>query len=276
MSKLGRNDPCHCGSGLKYKKCHEPIEKAAEKERLMLLEGARYLRRDFLKFARDERFAQDFAAALSHYWNGLYTFDNAEEMSENEAFRFIDWFTFDYQPADGQPRLIERYRQERWDDLATTQQKVLETWLEAPPAAAYELVNYEGQTLHLRDFVTGEQFEAYEGAGHGETEPGDVILTRLLPVNNRLEFSTTAAYLPQDEIADLADKLAAARAADAEAYPDATYHDFMRRHNTILIHHALEQAEKKGRYPVARLDPERKDNATRAAARQLRRLQRKR
>ncbi|WP_202903220.1 SEC-C metal-binding domain-containing protein [Paenibacillus gorillae] len=21
MKKLGRNDPCHCGSGLKYKKC---------------------------------------------------------------------------------------------------------------------------------------------------------------------------------------------------------------------------------------------------------------
>jgi uncharacterized protein YecA (UPF0149 family) len=22
--KLGRNDPCHCGSGIKYKKCHLP------------------------------------------------------------------------------------------------------------------------------------------------------------------------------------------------------------------------------------------------------------
>jgi len=22
MSKLGRNDPCHCGSGKKYKRCH--------------------------------------------------------------------------------------------------------------------------------------------------------------------------------------------------------------------------------------------------------------
>ena len=21
MSRLGRNDPCHCGSGIKYKKC---------------------------------------------------------------------------------------------------------------------------------------------------------------------------------------------------------------------------------------------------------------
>jgi hypothetical protein len=276
MSKPGRNDPCHCGSGLKYKKCHEPIEKAAEKERLMLLEGARYLRRDFLKFARDQRFAEQFAAALSHYWNGLYTFDNAEEMSESEAFRFIDWFTFDYQPTDDQPRLIEVYRQERWDDLATTQQAVLESWLDAPPAAAYELVDYEGQTLHLRDFVTGEEFEVYEGAGHGETEPGDLILTRLLPMDNRLEFSTTAAYLPQEEIADLADKLASARAADAEAHPGATYQEYMRRHNTILIHHALEQAQLQDRYPVARLDPERKDNATRTAARQLRRLQFKR
>src|SRR6202034_835428 len=22
MAKIGRNEPCHCGSGLKYKKCH--------------------------------------------------------------------------------------------------------------------------------------------------------------------------------------------------------------------------------------------------------------
>ncbi len=22
VAKLGRNDPCHCGSGRKYKKCH--------------------------------------------------------------------------------------------------------------------------------------------------------------------------------------------------------------------------------------------------------------
>lgn len=26
--KLGRNDPCHCGSGQKYKKCHLPADEA--------------------------------------------------------------------------------------------------------------------------------------------------------------------------------------------------------------------------------------------------------
>ena len=26
MMKLGRNEPCHCGSGKKYKHCHEPTK----------------------------------------------------------------------------------------------------------------------------------------------------------------------------------------------------------------------------------------------------------
>lgn len=29
MAKIGRNDPCHCGSGLKYKRCCLPREEAA-------------------------------------------------------------------------------------------------------------------------------------------------------------------------------------------------------------------------------------------------------
>ena len=32
--KLGRNDPCHCGSGQKYKKCHEAADDAARAEQL--------------------------------------------------------------------------------------------------------------------------------------------------------------------------------------------------------------------------------------------------
>ena len=32
MAKPGRNDPCHCGSGKKYKKCCQPKDEAAEQE----------------------------------------------------------------------------------------------------------------------------------------------------------------------------------------------------------------------------------------------------
>jgi hypothetical protein len=246
-------------------------DQAAEREKAAWADAARYLRRDLLGYARDERFNEAFAAALPAYWNGLYTVDNAEEMSPNEAARFFDWFMFDYQ-ADDRPRLIERYHQERRVDLAESQKSVLDAWLEAPPAAAYELLGYDGQTLHLRDFVTGEQFDVFEPGGHGQTEAGDVILGRLVPVHDRLEFSAVAAFIPKAEVAGLADRLAAARRAGSEG---EDYAAFMRRSNTLLIHHALAQAEQQGRPPVARLNPNRADSAVRAAARGLRKLQRR-
>ena len=34
MSKIGRNDPCHCGSGQKYKKCHLAKDDAAKSAEL--------------------------------------------------------------------------------------------------------------------------------------------------------------------------------------------------------------------------------------------------
>jgi Flp pilus assembly protein TadD len=35
MAKTGRNDPCHCGSGKKYKRCCEGADKAATSAKLL-------------------------------------------------------------------------------------------------------------------------------------------------------------------------------------------------------------------------------------------------
>ena len=273
MSKLGRNDPCYCGSGKKYKQCHLKIDQAAEREARAWKEAARFLRRDLLKFARDDRFSEDFAAALPHYWDGLYELDSAEEMSQDEALRFFDWFVFDYSPDDGR-RLIEIYHAENRDNLSSHQQEVLDGWLTAGPSDAWELTGYEGQTLHLKNFTSGEEVAAFQASGRGAVEIGEVILTLLVNVKARLESSATAAYLPAAEITDLADKIAAARAADAETYPDATHNEFMRRNNVLLIHHALKEAKNQGRPPVARLNPNRPDKKTQTAVRQMKRLRR--
>lgn len=273
MSKPGRNDPCYCGSGKKYKKCHMAADKEAEEERRKLMDAARWMRRDLIRYSRDERFAESFAQALPLYWNDLYTIDNAEEMSQNEAFRFFDWFVFDYQPVEG-PRLIELYHSEQYEDLSSQQKIVLDSWLNAPPAGAYELLDYDGQTLHVREFITHEECDVFEPVGHGEAEVGDLLLGRPVAVQERLEFSSVVAYLPQDEIADLTEKIESAQKSDAETYPQATYAEFMRRHGYLIIHHALDQAEKKGRPPVAARDPDRGDNLARQAAQRIRKLQR--
>ena len=41
MAKPGRNDPCHCGSGKKYKKNCQPKEEAAEREVIAKDQAAR-------------------------------------------------------------------------------------------------------------------------------------------------------------------------------------------------------------------------------------------
>lgn len=272
MSKPGRNDPCYCGSGKKYKKCHMAADKAIEEEDRKLVEASKWLRQDFLRFAREERFAVPFASALPIYWNEYYTYDNAEQMSQNEAFRFVDWFVFDYQHEEN-PTLLDIYHEERYDDLSAQQQEVLDGWLNASPSTAYELLDHDGQNLHLRDFFTGQEFDVYEPSGHGPVQKGDLLLGRLVPVRDHLEFSTIAAYLPQDEIADLREKMEQAREIDAQAHPEASYEDFMRGQGHLIIHHALEQAERKGRPPVAGKDPDRADELVRKAAMQMRRLQ---
>lgn len=227
-------------------------DREAEGRRREAVEAARYLRRDLPVFARDERFALAVGRALALYWDGYYTVENAEEMSENEALRFFDWFVFDYQHEE-EERLLDIYRRERWEDLSTAQQAVLEQWSDAAPASAYTLTDYAGQTLYLEDYLTGLKASVYEPAGRSEAEVGDLILARLLPVDDHLELSGGAAFLPQDEIADLPQKLDAAREAYLEDNPQASASDFLRRYNHLFIHHALAQAEAKGRAPVARL-----------------------
>ena len=271
MNKPGRNQPCYCGSGKKYKQCHMKSDQAAEQEKRAMIVAVGHVRRDLLKFARNEAFAEDFAKALPYYWNNLYELDNAEEMSQDEALRFFDWFVFDYQPeGDDAKRLIERYVEEERDNLSTPQQKVIDGWQTALPSGAYELLAYEGQNLTLADFFTGEQYEVFEPTGRGNVEIGEVILTRLVPVQGQLEFSTTAAYLPADEIGDLKEKMQEKKTA----VPSLTHEQFMRQNNVMIIHHALDEAKKKNRPQVARLDPNRADKKTQKIVRNMKRLKR--
>jgi tetratricopeptide (TPR) repeat protein len=65
MAKVGRNDPCHCGSGKKYKKCCQPKEQAAEREVIAKDQAARSERaaeRRLEQRRAKEEFKEEFLA----------------------------------------------------------------------------------------------------------------------------------------------------------------------------------------------------------------------
>lgn len=254
MDKPGRNDPCYCGSGKKYKQCHMVSDMAAEREQRALADAARSLRVALLEFAEEDRFDDEVAVALPRYWRDLYTASNAHQMDYHESARFYDWFLFDYIMEDGK-RPIDLYVEEVGPTLKPAERALLEIWQAADPLTVYELIGYDGQTLHLRDWLSGQEFDLFEPSGHGNVPIGALIIGRPVPVNDRMEFSTLVAFISPDEITDLRETLEAAREADLAEHPDATMAETLRRHNVLIIHHALNEAEKADRPPVARLDP---------------------
>lgn len=256
MSKPGRNEPCYCGSGKKYKQCHMQADLAAEREQRSRLDAARDLWPQVLGFGEDERFDEARSAAVAAFWNDLYTAEDMHLMSPSEEERFLDWFVYDHVLPDGR-RPVEVFASEQGDDLPAAQQALLEQWVAADAMAGYTLADYDQHVLQLAEFLSGAKVDVHEPSGHGEAPTGSVLIGRLLPVADHLEFSVLPAYIPPGEIADLPEKLEAAREAYAKEHPKATGAGFWRQSNLLLIHHALEQAQKAGRPPVARLDPNR-------------------
>lgn len=251
MEKPGRNDPCYCGSGKKYKQCHMAADLAADREQRAWADAARELRLAIFEYADDERFDNEAGDAATHYWNGYYTAETMPLMSPSEAERFLDWFAFDYILPSTTTRVIDLFHDEKASSLSANQRELLESWAGGAPMGGYELTGYERQTLRLKEIVSKSDLDVFEPSGHGNAPLGAIILGRPIQVRDHFEFFSMPAYIPPDEIADLHEKLAEARSADG---PKDTA-EFLRRHNVLLIHHALEQAKVAGRPPVSRLDP---------------------
>lgn len=268
MDKPGRNDPCYCGSGKKYKQCHLPLDLAAEQQARQWADAARQLRAELLEFADEEQFDAAVADGLPKFWDGYYTSENDHLMDAFEADRFYDWFLFDYRPAEGDwTPPVRQYADAQRAKLKPTQQAILDQWVNATPMHGYVLDGYEGQNLHLRDFLSDESVDVFVPSGHGSAPIGSLIVGRAIPVQDHLEFFTAPAYIPPNEIGDLAETMRAAMAEVAAADPDATRADQLRRVNTLIMVQGLGQAKQAGRPPVARLDPNRAADSVPARAR---------
>jgi len=117
MAKAGRNDPCPCGSGKKYKKCCQPKDEAAGHEELFK-EQAKREERNTARRAELQRMKEQAIAEL--LGNGL---DNTEEEDEltkasNAAVDLVHAGKLEEAEAAARD-LIERYPEVHngWDRL---------------------------------------------------------------------------------------------------------------------------------------------------------------
>src|SRR5262245_6728945 len=105
MTVPGRNDPCSCGSGLKYKKCCLGKEASASPEVFTEAERKSALDRLF-RFSGRTEFEPAHSAAHAEFWAGWTAQRSEDEV--NEAMRLqqsdtatLEWFVFDFLLTSG-------------------------------------------------------------------------------------------------------------------------------------------------------------------------------
>jgi tetratricopeptide (TPR) repeat protein len=80
--KIGRNDPCHCGSGQKYKRCCQEKDEAAERAARAAAEAAKPPRRAAVDLFRDD--IDDDLEELTAASNAVIEMVHAGKLDEAE------------------------------------------------------------------------------------------------------------------------------------------------------------------------------------------------
>jgi hypothetical protein len=196
--KPGRNDPCWCGSGQKYKKCH--LQKDEEQER-MAREGAEADNEDpvrteamsaLLSTAERLHKRRDMIEAARQYFGDRAREDCMDEESED----FLLWYLFHFRPESTQRTAVEEHLRKYGASLSAEVREMLEAWRDAR-FGLFELAEARDDGLILKDVFEGGTVKVDGEAAVGQ---GQYMLARLETVGGTTIFAGDPLQVIDDEL----------------------------------------------------------------------------
>ena len=166
--RAGRNEPCPCGSGKKYKKCHLPVEEARHAEG----------RRATAAHALDAQLVAELAEyALREFGEAWRTYYEELSGKSDSTLLVLPLAVFSFE-KDG-TTVANAYLKEHGRRLAPEERR----WLEAQQAAWLSVWEVEavepGRTLTLHDLLSGERRTVLERKGSEALAVRDAVLARV-------------------------------------------------------------------------------------------------
>ncbi|MFQ5522881.1 MAG: SEC-C metal-binding domain-containing protein [Acidimicrobiia bacterium] len=168
VPRVGRNDPCPCGSGRKFKVCHLNRPEVSPKKRVgwMLRKVANYMRFHWRHHRYTELAVVAAVANLGERFDG----DGVLEMAE-------DQFIFDLEMFEGGG--VADFLAERWEMIPADERDVYELWAQAT-LALWEVISVGDGSIELRDTLTGDTVEVSDRSAASAFQAGDYLLARPL------------------------------------------------------------------------------------------------
>lgn len=184
MANIGRNEPCPCGSGKKYKKCcalkaYAEIKPEASIKRRQIDEILKYFRKHHVDAIEE---------AAEIYWD---EFDPDEHLDggllEMAHVNFWDWVVHDakvdYYDEEDSKTLLELYIEENGKKLADDELKVLNKMKDSY-LSLYEVVEvYPEEGFLLKDLLLGGEFKVRERSATRFLSQWDIMAARILDLD---------------------------------------------------------------------------------------------
>jgi len=219
--KVGRNDPCPCGSGRKYKNCHlgAPAE-IASTHRLWRRQHElnQWLPTELLRFVKN-RYGMD---VLDEAWSEFTLYQ--EEAFDQDSMHlpvFMPWFFYEWDPDPAStivpPEQIDEFpvasaylkRRGRYEEPLTVR------YLEAARDAAFSFLEIlevrPGAGFTMQDALSGWRGNVTEKTASRTLHQGDILLARVVGLDDLavLDGCASIAFPPLEkrQIIELRNKI---------------------------------------------------------------------
>jgi len=189
--RVGRNDPCPCGSGKKYKRCCLPKQQVVslrevrgEREHIALLTT-------LMEAAAELPPEEGVAAGMLRFYAGD---PPLERMKEGDFFEPLDWALFAYRmPGTGETPAQRVARDGR--RLSRQQREQVLSWCAGAVAGVFHVVQPGPGEVHLRRLVDEADYVVTDDREGLHT--GDTLAGWLLPTPEGLRFGCDSSLLPE-------------------------------------------------------------------------------
>ena len=194
MKTIGRNDPCPCGSGKKYKKCCQQSDESRD----FTYRRQRNLEEDLIERVRSYAFDLHDLESFEEAWH-QFNDDHDDEMIAPDSpmlMLFMPWFLFHWRFKDGDEGTTNALSFLESSKVDLTMDEV--RFLVSAGTSQYSLCEVvhtkPGVGMHLRDLFTNEEWEIAERSASQTLHAGHIIYCAVMEQSGVFSNLATGPY----------------------------------------------------------------------------------
>jgi SEC-C motif/Protein of unknown function (DUF2384) len=199
--KVGRNDPCPCGSGKKYKRCCLERQSASYSFWAQQRDASEQLTQDMLRFAE-----RKFGEQINLAWDDFNMTDLPAPLAAypDETQIFMPYFLFHWDPqrprsgkrASRRGGIVTRwYELEKAGKLSEAERLFIEQATTQPLSFFEVLWSEAGERIRLWDILAGGETEVVERSASRMLRTGDIIYGQIWNLRRLSILGCTAPIL---------------------------------------------------------------------------------